>query len=406
LRAIAELDEVGLRPARGPRTTAERRQLTVMFADLVGSTALSTRLDPEDLREIIGAYHRCCAEQIEKSGGFVARYMGDGVLAYFGYPRAHEDDAERAVRAGLAVVDVISRLMPPTKVRLEVRVGIATGLVVVGETLGEGSSQEQVVIGETPNLAARLQAIAEPNTVVIADGTRQLLGRRFDLEDLGPRFLKGMANAIPSWRIVGEHPAESRFEAGQAQPASGFFGREREVDLLMDRWVRAQSGEGQVILLSGEAGIGKSRVVAALRQMIIDEAPTRILYQCSPHHTNSPFYPVISQLERATGIAPDDPAPTKFDKLEQVLRRSFSTIDHVAPLFATLLSLPFERRYEVLNLTPREQKERTLLALNELLGGLAKQRPVLFILEDAHWIDPTTLEMFRRRKPKSSDQCR
>jgi predicted ATPase len=174
----------------------------------------------------------------------------------------------------------------------------------------------------------------------------------------------------------------------------------------MDRWVRAQSGEGQVILLSGEAGIGKSRVVAALRQMIIDEAPTRILYQCSPHHTNSPFYAVISQLERATGIAPDDPAPTKFDKLEQVLRRSFSTIDHVAPLFATLLSLPFERRYEVLNLTPREQKERTLLALNELLGGLAKQRPVLFILEDAHWIDPTTLEMFRRRKPKSSDQCR
>jgi class 3 adenylate cyclase/tetratricopeptide (TPR) repeat protein len=375
---------------------AERRHLTVMFCDMAGSTALAARLDPEDLREVIRGFQDACVRAIGRFDGFVAKFMGDGVLAYFGYPRAHEDDAERAVRAGLTVVDVVSRLMLPSKVRLEVRVGIATGLVVVGETLGEGSSQEQVVIGETPNLAARLQGLAEPNAVVIADGTRQLLGGLFDLQDLGPQFLKGMANPIPSWRVVGEHAAESRFEAGQTQRATGFFGREREVDLLMDRWVQARSGEGQVVFLSGEAGIGKSRIVAALRQKIVDEAHMRIQYQCSPHHTNSPFYPVIAQLERAAGFAPDDTAETKHDKLEQVLRYSFSTIDHVAPLFATLLSLPFEGRYVALNLTPREQKERTILALNDLLGGLAKQRPVLFILEDGHWIDPTTLELFTR----------
>ena len=232
---LATEEPPSLRPS--PRA-AERRHLTVMFCDMAGSSALSTRLDPEDLREVIRGFQDACVRAIRRFDGFIAKFMGDGVLAYFGYPRAHEDDAERAVRAGLAVVDVISRLMLPTKARLEVRVGIATGLVVVGETLGEGSSQEQVVIGETPNLAARLQGIAEPNAVVIADGTRHLLGRIFDLEDLGPRFLKGMANPVPSWRVVGEHAAESRFEAGHAQRATGFFGREREVDLLMDRWVR------------------------------------------------------------------------------------------------------------------------------------------------------------------------
>jgi tetratricopeptide (TPR) repeat protein len=319
--------------------------------------------------------------------------MGDGVLAYFGYPKAHEDDAERAVRAGLTIVDVVSRVILPTKVPLAVRVGIATGLVVVGETVGEGSSQEQVVIGETPNLAARLQGVAEPNTVVIADSTRQLLGGLFDLEDLGQRSLKGMAHPIQSWRVVGEHAAESRFEARRNERATGFFGREREVDLLMDRWGQARSGEGQVVLLSGEAGIGKSRIVAALRQKIIDEVHTRIQYQCSPHHTGSPLYPAIRQLERAAGFAPDDTAEARLDKLEQVLRQSLTTIDPVVPLFATLLSLPFDGRYPALDLPPREQKERTITALNDLLGGLARQRPVLFVLEDAHWIDPTTLEL-------------
>jgi class 3 adenylate cyclase len=375
---------------------AERRHLTVMFCDMAGSTALAARLDPEDLREVIRGFQDACVGAIARFDGFVAKFMGDGVLAYFGYPRAHEDDAERAVRAGLTVADAVRWLILPTKVQLEVRVGIATGLVVVGETVGEGSSQEQVVIGETPNLAARLQGLAEPNAVVIADSTRQLLGGLFDLQDLGQQSLKGMAKPIPAWRVLGEHPAESRFEAGQAQRAIGFFGREREVDLLMDRWVQARSGEGQVVLLSGEAGIGKSRIVAALRQKIVDEAHTRIQYQCSPHHTSSPLYPVIFQLERAAGFAPDDTAATKLDKLEQVLRQSVSTIDRVAPLFATLLSLPFEGRYAALDLTPREQKGRTIAALTDLLGGLAKQRPVLFILEDGHWIDPTTLELLTR----------
>jgi class 3 adenylate cyclase/tetratricopeptide (TPR) repeat protein len=368
-----------------------------MFCDMAGSTALSARLDPEDLGEVIRGFQDACVRAIARFDGFVAKFMGDGVLAYFGYPRAHEDDAERAVRAGLMAVDEVGRLKLPTKVQLEVRVGIATGLVVVGETLGEGSSQEQVVIGETPNLAARLQTLADPNAVVIADGTRQLLGGLFDLQDLGPRFLKGMVNAIPSWRVVGElGAAESRFDAGRTQRTTGFFGREREVDLLMNLWVQARSGKGQVVLMSGEAGIGKSRIVAALRQKIIDEAHTRIQYQCSPHHTNSPFYPVIAQLERAAGFASDDTAESKHYKLEQVLRYSFSRIDHVAPLFASLLSLQFEDRYVALNLTPREQKERIILALNDRLGGLAKHHPVLLILEDVHWIDPTTLELFTR----------
>ena len=372
---------------------AERRHLTVMFCDMAGSTALAARLDPEDLREVIRGFQDACVRAIGRFDGFVAKFLGDGVLAYFGYPRAHEDDSERAVRAGLTVVDEVGRLTLQARVRLEVRVGIATGLVVVGETVGEG---EQVVIGETPNLAARLQGLAEPNAVVIADSTRQLLGGRFNLEDLGQHSLKAMGNPIPSWRVLGEHAAESRFEAGHTQSVTGFFGREREVNVMMDRWAQARSGGGQVVLLSGEAGIGKSRVVEALRQTMIDEPHTRIQYQCSPQHTNSPLYPVISQLERAAGFVHDDNAEIKLYKLEQVLRQSFSIIDHVAPLFATLLSLPFDGRYAALDLTPRDQKERTILALIDLLGGLAKQRPVLFILEDAHWIDPTTLELFTR----------
>jgi class 3 adenylate cyclase/predicted ATPase len=364
-----------------------------MFCDMAGSTALAARLDPEDLREVIRGFQDACVRAIGRFDGFAAKFMGDGVLAYFGYPKAHEDDAERAVRAGLTVVDEVSRLMLQARVRLEVRVGIATGLVVIGETVGEG---EQVVIGKTPNLAARLQGLAEPNAVVVADSTRQLLGERFNLEDLGQQSAKGIANPVPSWRVLGERAVESRFEARHIRRVAGFFDREREIDLMMDRWARARSGRGQVALLSGEAGIGKSRVVEALRQKIVEEPHTRIQYQCSPHHTNSPLYPVISHLERAAGFAHDDTAEIRRDKLEQVLRRSFSIIDHVAPLFATLLSLPFDGRYAELHLTPREQKERTILALTELLGGLAKQRPVLFILEDAHWIDPTTLELFTR----------
>ena len=372
---------------------AERRHLTVMFSDMAGSSALAERLDPEDLREVIRAFQDACVRAIARFDGSAAKFMGDGVLAYFGYPLAHEDDAERAVRAGLSVVEEVAGLTLQGAVRLEVRVGIATGLVVVGQTVGEG---EQIVIGETPNLAARLQGIAEMNAVVIAESTRQLLGGRFDLEDLGRQFLKGMASPVPCWRVLGEHAAESRFEARQARRATRLFGRDREVDLIMDCWARTVGDEGRAVLLSGEAGIGKSRVVEALRQKIGDAPHTRIQCQCSPHHANSPLYPVIAQLERAAGFAQDDTAGIKLDKLERLLMQSSSDIDFVAPLFATLLSLPFDGRYPALELTPSDQKQRTLSALIDHLDGLAKQRPVLFVLEDAHWIDPTTLELFAR----------
>jgi class 3 adenylate cyclase len=234
-----------------------------MFCDLVGSTALSARLDPEDMREIVGAYHRCCAEQVAKAGGFIAKYMGDGVLAYFGYPQAHEDDAERAVRSGLALVDAVLRLKAGHDAALQVRIGIATGLVVVGDLIGEGAAQEQVVVGDTPNLAARLQGIAEPNMVVIAEGTRRLLGNLFDLEDLGPRDLKGIARPAGAWAALRPRSVESRFEALHATGLTALVGRDEEFDLLLRRWSRAKTGEGQVVLLSGEAGIGKSRLTAA-----------------------------------------------------------------------------------------------------------------------------------------------
>ena len=364
-----------------------------MFSDMAGSSALAERLDPEDLREVIRAFQDACVRAIARFDGSAAKFMGDGVLAYFGYPLAHEDDAERAVRAGLTVVEEVAGLTLQGAVRLEVRVGIATGLVVVGQTVGEG---EEVVIGETPNLAARLQGIAEMNAVVISESTRQLLGGRFDLEDLGRQFLKGMASPVPCWRVLGEDAAESRFEAGHARRATRLFGRDREVGLMMDCWARAVGDEGRAVLLSGEAGIGKSRVVEALRQKIGDAPHTRIQCQCSPHHTNSPLYPVIAQLERAAGFAQDDTAGIKLDKLERLLMQSSSDIDLVAPLFATLLSLPFDGRYPALELTPSDQKQRTLSALIDHLDGLAKQRPVLFVLEDAHWIDPTTLELFAR----------
>ncbi len=372
---------------------AERRHLTVMFSDMAGSSALAERLDPEDLREVIRAFQDACVRAIARFDGFAAKFMGDGVMAYFGYPLAHEDDAERAVRAGLTVLDEVGGLTLQGAVRLDVRVGIATGLVVVGETVGEG---EQVVIGETPNLAARLQGAAEPNAVVIAESTKRLLGGRFDLEDLGRQFLKEMASPVPSWRVLGERAAESRFEARQTRRATGFFGRDRELDLMMDCWARTQGRGGRAVLLSGEAGIGKSRVVEALRQKIGDQPHTRIQWQCSPHHANSPLYPVIAQFERAAGLAHDDTAAIKLDKLERLLKRSLSVIDGVAPLFATLLSLSFDGRYPALDMTSIEQKERTLTALIDCLGGLARHRPVLFILEDAHWVDPTTLELLTR----------
>ena len=383
---------------------AERRQLTVVFCDLVGSTAMSARLDPEDMRSVIAAYHRCCATLITGGGGFVAKYMGDGVLAYFGYPHAHEHDAERAVRAGLAIVEAAPKLVTAAGSPLHVRVGIATGLVVVGDLLGSGEAQERGVVGETPNLAARLQSIAEPDTVVIAESTRRLLGNLFELQDLGAKDLKGIAGPARAWAALRPSSAESRFEALHASGLTALIGREEEFDLLLRRWATAKSGEGQVVLLSGEAGIGKSRLTAALLERLASEKHTRLRYFCSPQHTDSAFYPIVSQMERAAGLAHDDPPQAKLDKLDAVLAPTSTSIQDAA-LFAEMLSLPNDGRYPALDLDPPRRRKNTLEALVSQMEALARQSPVLMIFEDAHWADPTSLEAFGRTVERIAGLC-
>ena len=392
LRAIAELDEVGPRPAPAPRAEAERRQLTVMFADLVGSTALSTRLDPEDLREIIGAYHRCCAEQIEKFGGFVARYMGDGVLAYFGYPRADEDDAERAVCAGLALVAAVAGLDADPEARLRVRVGIATGLVIVGDLIGEGTSQEHGVVGETANLASRLQALAEPNAVVIDGSTRRLVGGLFEYLALGNVSITGFSSLVPVWRVVGASAVDSRFEALRVA-RTPLLGRDEEIELLMRRWQQIKRGDGSVVLISGEAGIGKSRLAETVVEQLSDDPHIRLRRFCSPHHQDSALFPTISQLERAAEFRRDDTDQQRLDKLEALLVEASADLSEAVPLIADLLSVPVANRYPTLSLTPQKRKEKTLGVLLAQLEGLAARRPVLMVFEDVHWIDPTSLDL-------------
>ena len=380
-------------PSAHPEDRAERRQVTVMFADMVGSTALSARMDPEDLREVISAYQKCVAETVRRFGGFVAKYMGDGVLVYFGYPRAHEDDAERAVRAGLELVAAVSGLKTPTA--LQTRVGIATGLVVVGDLIGSGASQEQAIVGETPNLAARLQGVAEPNSVVIAESTRKLVGDLFELGDLGTKELKGIAGLVRAWSVLRPASVESRFDAFHATGLTELVGRDEELELLLRRWSKARSSEGQVVLLSGEAGIGKSRLTAALLERLASEPYTRLRYFCSPQHTDSAFYPIISQMERAAGLAHDDTTQAKLDKLDAVLAQTSTPIQNAA-LFAEMLSLPNDGRYPPLDLAPEERRQKTQEALTAQLVGLTRQRPALMIIEDAHWVDPTSLEVFGR----------
>ena len=380
-------------PSASPEDRAERRQVTVMFSDLVGSTALSARMDPEDLREVISAYQKCVAETVQRFGGFVAKYMGDGVLVYFGYPQAHEDDADRAVRAGLELVAAVSDLK--THAALQTRVGIATGLVVVGDLIGSGASQEQAIVGETPNLAARLQGVAEPNRVVIAESTQKLLGNLFELEDLGAQDLKGIAGPVRAWVALRASSVESRFEALHASGATELVGREEELELLLRRWSKAKTGEGQVALLSGEAGIGKSRLTAALLERLATEPHTRVRSFCSPQHTDSAFYPIIGQMERAAGLARDDKPQAKLDKLDAMLTQSSTSIQDAA-LFAQILSLPNDGRYPTLGLTPQQRRQRTLEALVLQIAALSHRNPVLMIFEDAHWTDPTSLELFSR----------
>src|SRR5499433_731861 len=334
---------------------AERRQITVMFSDLVGSTALSARMDPEDLRELISAYHKCVAETVRRFGGFVAQYLGDGVLAYFGYPEAHEDDAERAVRAGLELIAAVIALKTPAS--LQTRVGIATGLVVVGDLIGSGEAQERAIVGETPNLAARLQGIAEPDTVVISEATRRLLGSLFELRDLGARDLKGIAEPVRAWVALRASTVESRFEALHPSGLTALVGREEETELLLRRWSRAKSGEGQVVLISGEAGIGKSRLTADLLESLAPEPHTRLRYFCSPQHTDSAFYPIIGQMERAAGLLYDDTPQQKLDKLDALLAQASTSIQDAA-LIAEMLSLPNDGRYPALELTPQQRRQK------------------------------------------------
>ena len=284
-----------------------------MFCDLVGSTPLSARYDPEDLREVIGAYHRCVGETVGRYAGFVAKYFGDGVLVYFGYPEAHEDDAERAVRAGLAVIAAVGRLTAPEP--LSVRLGVASGLVVVGDLIGAGAAQERGVVGEMPNLAARLQALATPGTLVIAESTRRQIGALFEIEDLGPQVLAGFAEPQRAWRVVGESGVLRRFEALRSD-TTPLVGRDEELDLLLRRWQQARAGEGRVVLLSGEPGIGKSRLSVALSQAIRDDPHTRLRYFCSPYHQDSALFPFIVQLERAAGLARDATLEEKHGKLQ------------------------------------------------------------------------------------------
>lgn len=375
---------------RSPGPEGERRQLTVLFVDLVGSTALSSMLDPEDLRELMRGYQDGVSAAIREAGGFVAKYLGDGILAYFGYPQAREDAAEQAVRAGLAAIAASNAITPAKGGTLKVRVGIATGPVVVGDIVGEGLAREVNVTGETPNLAARLLDIADPGQVVIADATRRLIGNLFDVQPLGPRTLKGLAEPVAVYAVLDVRPVVSRFEAVRAARQGRFVGRGQDVGLLQDRWEHAKAGEGQVVLLSGEAGIGKSRICDAFYERIAGEPHHRIRFQCSPQHTHSPLHPVIVQLTYATKIQLADDPETKAEKLAGSLGRG---TNEARALILSLLGGPRPEDSRLASLDSGRRRQLTLEALADQLAVLTAERPTLLLLEDAHWIDPSTQDL-------------
>lgn len=394
LRAIGELDGRGVSNAQDAGS-AERRQLTLLFCDLVGSTSLSTQLDVEDLRALIAAYHRRCTEVVERNGGYVAKYMGDGLLVYFGYPLAHEHDAERAVRTGLELVGSVRELVTPTGKPLQIRVGIATGEVVVGDVIGAGESWERGGVGETPNLAARLQGIANPDTVVIADGTRRLVGNLFELQDLGQHALKGIDGRVHAWAALRAGGQESRFEALQSDTLVALQGRKDEEETLMACWRAACAGQGRLVLLSGEAGIGKSRLIADLAGRLIAAPYARLRVFCSPQHTDSAFYPFVAQLERSAGFAADDPAPTKLDKLDALLVPTLPASGDRA-LFASLLGVPNDGRHPEPGLTPPQLRQQTFDAMARHIQAMSGASSLLMLFEDAHWADPSSLELLGR----------
>jgi class 3 adenylate cyclase/predicted ATPase len=373
------------------RENAERRQLTVMFCDLVGSTELSERLDPEEMRGVLSRYHNDVATAIAQREGHVAKLLGDGVLAYFGWPQAHEAAAESAVRAALAAVSAVSQLEVAGE-PLAARVGIATGPVVIGDMIGEAAQELGAVVGATPNLAARLQVLAQPGEVVIHDGTRRLIGAAFDLEDRGQHSLKGFEHPIPVWRVIDLATTVSRFDALHGSSLTDFVGRTHEIGLLEDRWRQARNGEGQIVLLSGEAGIGKSRIIREFAQARALEDCRILLYQCSPHEINAAFHPIVAELSAAAGFLPNDPPEFRLDKLEAHLAGIFDGLDEAAPLFASLLSLP-SGRYPSVEMTPQRRKQRTVTLLIERLARLAREKPLLLLTEDLHWSDPSSIEV-------------
>ncbi len=403
LKAIAELngpqasaamrqdvpDQV--RTSRGPRAEAERRQLTVMFCDLVGSTALAHRLDPEDLRHLMQVYQRTCGEVIERYEGHIAQYLGDGLMIYFGWPQAHEHDAERAIHAALEIVDAVKTVQAPAP--LSVHIGIATGAVVVGEGNDSDVGASKLAVGGTPNLAARLQAMAGEDEIIVASSTQRLAGASFNYLDLGEHTLKGIIEPVRAYRVKGTSGVEGRFEATHARQLTPLVGRTSEVALLLDRWERAKGGEGQGVLLSAEPGIGKSRIARALREQLMSEPHVSLHYQCSPFHSNTAFYPMIEQFERAARFALDDTPQERVAKMEALLAKASGSVGEIAPLYAAMLSLPVSH-YLALSLSPQQLKERTIAAQVSQVVGLADQQPVIMVLEDAHWADPSTLEVF------------
>ena len=383
----------GVSVATAPSSSvAERRQLTVMFCDLVGSTALAARLDPEEMHAVIRSYQKACSAVLPTYDGFLARFLGDGLLVYFGYPRAHEDDAERAVRAGLDMLAAVGQLRTPSGETLSARVGIATGTVIVGELVGTGVAQERSVVGDAPNLADRIKGLAEPGMAVIAASTRRLVGELFELSNLGRHDLKGYAEPVEAWAVVGEAHAESRFEAVRSSRLTDFVNREREMEFLLGRKELAWQGRGQVVLVTGEPGIGKSRLTEVLAERVANEPHTKLRHQCSPYHSGSALFPFTTLITRSAGITSEDTPEQRLDKLERVLAPATTAGDLTVPIFAALLSIPLGNRYPPLHLSAAQQRRQTFTALLDQFEFQARLQPLLVIVEDLHWADATSLE--------------